>query len=278
MSGFFLITRGISKHPLFKRKPDRLAVWVWLLDNAAFKDTTQDAKGKTVPVPRGSVCASLRHIADETGVGHQVVRTALKRFETEHMVNTKVTHGKTVISLCNYEKHQRSGVGDNTAPNTSLTQDQHKPNTQKKQGNKETREETNVSCEIAPPAIDEIAQGIQHFNALAPASNWPMVQKVTPPRRSALRGRIKDCGGLDAWCEAMTRASRSQHLTGNNNRGWTATFDWLANHANFTKLMEGNYDDRNNSQQPNQQQRPDPALEQIARLAGLGTTSGNGGF
>lgn len=145
MSGFFLTTRGITSHPLFKRKPDRLAVWMWLLDNAAFKDTTQDAKGKIVPVPRGSVCASLRHIADETGVGHQVVRTALKRFETEHMVNTKVTHGKSVISLCNYDKHQRSDGGGNTAPNTTLTQDQHKPNTQKKQGNKESKEDTNVS-------------------------------------------------------------------------------------------------------------------------------------
>lgn len=141
MSGFFLITRGMSKHHLFKRKPDRLAVWFWLLDNVAFKNTTQDAKGKTIPVPRGSVCASLRHIADETGVGLQVVRTALKRFETECMVNTKVTHGKTVISLCNYEKHQRS---ENEA-NTTLTQDQHKPNTQKKQGNKVTKEDTNVS-------------------------------------------------------------------------------------------------------------------------------------
>lgn len=141
MTGFFLITRGISKHHLFKCKPDRLAVWMWLLDNVAFKDTTQDAKGKTIAVPRGSVCASLRHIAYETGVGLQVVRTALKRFETEQMVNTKVTHGKTVISLCNYEKHQRS----ETEANATLTQDQHKPNTQKKQGNKVTTEDTNVS-------------------------------------------------------------------------------------------------------------------------------------
>lgn len=146
MSGFFLITRGMSKHHLFKRKPDRLAVWVWLLDNVAFKDTTQDAKGNTIHVPRGSVCASLRHIADETGVGHQVVRTALKRFESEQMVDTKVTHGKTVITLCNYEKHQRS----ENETNTSLTQDQHKPNTQKKQGNQGEQKEPIGS--LAPTA------------------------------------------------------------------------------------------------------------------------------
>lgn len=106
------------------------------------------------------------------------------------------------------------------------------------------KESTDVLLYDQPPPIDEIAQGIHHFNALASSANWPAVQKVTPPRRSALKGRIKDVGGLDAWCEAITRASQSSHLTGNNNRGWTATFDWLANPANFTKLMEGNYDDR----------------------------------
>ncbi len=190
MNGFFLMTRGISKHALFKRKPDRLAVWVWLLDNAAFKDTTQDAKGKIVPVPRGSVCASLRHIADETGVGHQVVRTALKRFETERMVNTKVTHGKTVISLCNYEKHQRSGEGGNTAPNTSLTQDQHKPNTQKKQGNKVTKD-TNVSLDAKVAAIlsQAVSQElVQDFIASRREMKKPITERAA---RSMLKDLIK---------------------------------------------------------------------------------------
>ena len=101
MSGFFLITRGISKHALFKRKPERLAVWVWLLDNVAFKDTTHDVKGRLVNVPRGSVCASERHIAEECGVGYQVVRTAIKRFKSEQMINAEPTHGKSLITLCN---------------------------------------------------------------------------------------------------------------------------------------------------------------------------------
>ena len=114
------------------------------------------------------------------------------------------------------------------------------------------KEETNVSCESAAQAIDEIAEAVSHFNAIAMNVKWPQVQKVSPQRRSALKARIKDVGGLDAWCEAITRAGKSPHLTGNNNRGWTATFDWLVNPTNFTKLMEGNYDERSNA--GNQQQ------------------------
>jgi hypothetical protein len=145
MSGFYLVTRGITSHHLFKGNPQRLAVWLWLLDNAAWKPTTHDVKGHTIEVPRGAVCASERHIADECGVGYQVVRTALKRFQSERMINATVTHGKTVITLCNYDKHQSPERVDNAEGNATLTQHQRNPNAQKKQGNKETREEPNGS-------------------------------------------------------------------------------------------------------------------------------------
>jgi uncharacterized protein YdaU (DUF1376 family) len=133
------------------------------------------------------------------------------------------------------------------------------------------REETYVSCEISTPAaIDEVAQAIQHFNATASQASWPAVQKTSPSRRSALKGRIKDVGGLAAWCEAITRASQSAHLTGQNNRGWTATFDWLANPTNFTKLMEGNYDDRANTNPSNPSNtRRETPHEAALRIAGV---------
>ena len=133
------------------------------------------------------------------------------------------------------------------------------------------REETYVSCEIAAPAaIDEVAQAIQHFNATASKASWPVVQKTSATRRSALKARIKEIGGLDNWCEAITRASTSPHLTGQNNRGWTATFDWLANPTNFTKLMEGNYDDRANTNPSNPSNtRRETPHEAALRIAGV---------
>jgi hypothetical protein len=149
MIGWYAVQRGITSHHLFKGKPERLAVWMWLMDNAAWKDTTHDVKGITVSIPRGSVCASSRHIAERVGVGHQVARTALKRFEIELMINTEVTHGKSIVSLCNYEKYQDPNFIANTAPNTSLTQDQHKPNTQKEQGNKETRKQEKEDTDVS---------------------------------------------------------------------------------------------------------------------------------
>jgi len=107
------------------------------------------------------------------------------------------------------------------------------------------REDTNVSSSDLPPAIDEISEAVLHFNATAEKVGWPKMQKMSQPRRTALLGRLRDVGGLDGWREAIDRAALAPHLIGQNNRGWMASFDWLTKPANFTKLMEGNYDPRN---------------------------------
>lgn len=124
MNGWFAVKRGITVHPLFRGHPERLAIWLWLLDNACWQDTPHDINGKTVMVQRGAVCASERRIAAEVGVGYQVVRTFLGRLKAEHMINAAVTHGRSIISLCNYEKYQRATDRANAVGNAALTHDQ----------------------------------------------------------------------------------------------------------------------------------------------------------
>jgi hypothetical protein len=132
MSGWFAMKRGITSHPLFKGRPDRLAVWVWLMDNAAWKETVQDVNGRTVKVPRGSVCTSERRIAEEVGVGYQVVRTFLDRLKTDRMINAEVVNGRSLITLCNWDKYQSALKPSAPAANAGATQEQR---------TKETREQ-----------------------------------------------------------------------------------------------------------------------------------------
>ena len=131
------------------------------------------------------------------------------------------------------------------------------------------------------PAPD-LSPCFSHFNAVAAKVGWSQVQRQTPERRAALSRRISEIGSEVAWCEAIDRASRSPLLTGQEGSGWRADFDWLAKPANFTKLMEGNYDPRNSKHQSQQtsngrSNRADPAIEQIARLTGLGPAQGGCG-
>jgi hypothetical protein len=124
VSGWFSVKRGITLHPIFKGHADRLAIWIWLIDNAAWRDTPHDVNGKTITVPRGCVSASERRIAKEVGVGYQVVRTFLARLRDEHMINATVTQGRSLIRLCNYDKYQTPPDTANAAPNAAVTQDQ----------------------------------------------------------------------------------------------------------------------------------------------------------
>ena len=129
MSGWFAMNRAMFEHPIFCGKPERIAVWAWIISTAAWKDTRQDADGKTVMIKRGQVLTSYRQISSATGVGVQVIRTLIERLQSESAINTDTNNGRILITLCNYEKYQSVGANANTASNTTITQEQHSDNT-----------------------------------------------------------------------------------------------------------------------------------------------------
>ena len=124
MSGWFPVARGITAHPLMKAQPERLALWLWLLDHAAWKQTTFDVKGKLVAVPSGSVFVAVRRLAEETGVGYQVARTFLRHLQRAGMIRIEPKHGLSLISILDHAKDPPSPGKVNAAPNAALTQSQ----------------------------------------------------------------------------------------------------------------------------------------------------------
>jgi hypothetical protein len=80
----------------------------------------------------------------------------------------------------------------------------------------------------------------------------PRVVSISGKREGNVRARIREYG-IDKVYEMITKASRSDFLNGKNSRGWRADFSWLFLPSNFQKVLEGNYDNGNNSQQQNRQ-------------------------
>ena len=95
--------------------------------------------------------------------------------------------------------------------------------------------------------FDEITEAVKAYNDSAEVSGWPQLRILSKQRRASLKARLKECGGLDGWHSALERARGSPHLCGQNDRGWTANFDFLTRQSSFAKLMEGNYDPRNHT-------------------------------
>jgi hypothetical protein len=125
VSGWFAMKRGVHEHPLFHKQPQRLYVWTWIVATAAWKDTRQDANGKTVIVKRGQILTSYRQISDATGVGVQVIRTLLDRLRDERAIDTDANTGRLLITIRNYEKYQDARGDGNTGQNTRATHEQH---------------------------------------------------------------------------------------------------------------------------------------------------------
>ena len=98
-----------------------------------------------------------------------------------------------------------------------------------------------------PPAgvtrgCDEV---VSQFNSICVSLN--KVSGMTEPRRKAVQSALQAVG-QEKLTELFRKAEASDFLTKRNSTGWKAGFDWLMKPENYTKVLEGNYDNRNSAQ------------------------------
>ncbi|MBR1592016.1 MAG: hypothetical protein IJ666_03280 [Ruminococcus sp.] len=78
---------------------------------------------------------------------------------------------------------------------------------------------------------------------------YPKVKTVSDSRRKEIKARLNTYG-LDKIREVFEKSENSSFMKGNNNRNWTANFDWIVNDSNFVKILDGNYDDKPKTEKP----------------------------
>lgn len=95
-----------------------------------------------------------------------------------------------------------------------------------------------------PKPPDPEQSAVDAWNAMASRTGLPHVQRLTEPRKRALRARLTEAGGLDGWKTALAKVEASPFLCGRTGkREWRADFDFVLQPKSFTKLMEGAYDE-----------------------------------
>jgi len=104
----------------------------------------------------------------------------------------------------------------------------------------ETKTLTGVKSEIGNAG--EIKLAVELFNNLADEVGLTKVQKISDARKSKLKSRLADCGGIDGWKSALEKIGRSDFLRGGGKTGWKADFDFVLQESSFIKIMEGKYD------------------------------------
>lgn len=225
-------------------------------------DKTRSDAGETYP--------SVDLLAQETGFSWRTVLRALKELEQLGEISRTGEHkGRTVVyrlTLPPADQTVRETASElPERQDTASTETVRETPADCQRDSSETVRETvpielsgELSSELeSPPAVppslngahldlglpDPVDEMVAAWNAMAAEIGVPAVQHVTQQRRTKALARRKDLGGIAGWHDCLNKIRGSPLLRGEA-KDWRATFDWVLEPRNLTKIMEGNYDDR----------------------------------
>lgn len=293
MAGWIKIDTEIAKHWLWQ-DAERLKWWLDILFMAAWKDRKQLVGKQLVALRRGQFIASLSFLCKRWGRSRSMVEPFLNLLQEEEMISKEVGSNISIITVLNYDKYQANNSTEIgaylEAPKNSYKSDKYNnsdahldahPDAHPDAHLDATREEYidskdnniyNISSSLRSddnsdkmseeqsPKID-LSKFIQFFNGEMDAANAliPKLRTIAGVRRKHILARCREFG-KEALVEMVKKAARSDFLNGKNQKGWIADFSWLILPNNFPKVIEGNYDNKQNKIQDDgisQQERQD---------------------
>ena len=106
-NGYCYAYREAWTHPAFNNLREA-AIWNFLYQNAYYEDGERNFNGHTFLLKRGQLVISLRFLANGFGMTEKGARVVIQKLEKLGMVGKQGTRRGTIITICNYEKYQRS--------------------------------------------------------------------------------------------------------------------------------------------------------------------------
>lgn len=149
--------------------------------------------------------------------------------DSEYKVSNDTMDTKLIIESTNVAS-MSADTSDADAPAPDVTQ----------KAFKEKQDKENTVCEQVRTFYNNTI--LQKYSQLPQCKT-----KLKDRRRASLLARIKDYG-IDAVYTVITKACESDFLGGAGKQGFRASFDWIMRPNNFTKIYEGQYDNRTQQQ------------------------------
>ncbi len=87
----------------------------------------------------------------------------------------------------------------------------------------------------------EMQQVLDFFNSKC--EDLPNAQKLTKKRKTAIKNILKENSTKDL-ARVINLTSESDFLNARGSSDWNANFDWILKPNNFTKILEGNYENK----------------------------------
>lgn len=193
-------------------------------------------KGEEIGIGQG--VTSYDKMSSESGISVQQARTAIRKLKSTGEISIKPTSKFIIYTVVNYSTYQNSREKSNIK-STSLQHDTNiEVTTIEERKNKEGKKEGKKDMSSA-----FIFEAKERWNTLATEIEiLPVVKKLSTSRQNKIVERMKEGLTVDVLIDVLNKIKTQDFLTGNNDRGWHVTFDWVfVNDKNWLKIYEDNY-------------------------------------
>lgn len=248
-SGWLKIYRSIVDWEWFSEH-DMTVFFIWCLCNA----NVDERMWRGVYIKPGQLVVSRSTVCKELGISERRYRTIISRFAKSGEISVKPQGAFSILTIMNWEIYQEDANSEIVSIEESAT-------TPKKEKCVEiretpsnslfTQEDILVSERPTPKATEfDCSFVVKLFNDRC--KGFPKIVKLTEKRKKVIRIWFDDIGGTyEKVQEIFDRAQSSSFLRGDNNRAWSADFDWIIHKSNWVKILEGKYDDKKTVTQNN---------------------------
>ena len=229
--GWIKLHRKLLDNPVTMKDTDHLAVWIYLLLNASHNEHPALFKGEKIILKPGQLITGRKSIALALHIDESKVERILKSLKSEQQIEQQTSSKNRLISITNWEFYQQSEQQIEQQVNNKRTTSEQQVNT-----NKNIKNDKNGRKDICQNILDL-------FNKIC--CSLGTVKNITKNRAETICGSLKTYS-VDDFKKVFEKAEQSDFLKGNNNRNWSASFDWLIKEDNMAKVLEGKYNKQNN--------------------------------
>ena len=219
--------------------------WEWYTDvpvktlflHLLLEANHEQQKWKGMDIEKGQCVVGRKELSEKTGLSEQQIRTALDKLKSTGEIATKATNRFTVVTVLKYTLYQASEEPHQLTDNQQITNKQPTDN-QQITTNKNIKNVNNNKNERNTVDYGAV---IDLYHEKCPS--LPTVKKLSEERKKSIKARLRTYS-MDDLKLLFEKAEASDFLKGNNNRNWSADFDWLLKDSNIPKVLEGKYDNK----------------------------------
>ena len=238
MAGWVKVHRQLLESEIFANSK-ALKIFLWLILKANIKTRFVPLKigagDSAVKIEYAQLLFGRFKAEEELGIDGSTIYKWLKKMEEMTMILIQSNSHYSIITICNFELYQ--GVDDievtteEQPSNSRVTTEEQPSNTPKKVKKEEESKETTIP-------YDEI---FVSYNKIC-GVKLSKVLKLSNSRKAKIKTRFEEIKSLEGFIELFNKVILIPFCCGDNDRNWSADFDWLIeNDTNWVKVMEGKY-------------------------------------